>query len=93
MKWNKVEHRLSSFISINWRGRSLTNTPTIIELISATTITTGLTVPASYDPNSYPKDVNIPDTNNQAIPLMPPTAQRMELHNHRLNAQIPAAGL
>jgi hypothetical protein len=43
-KWNKIEHRLFSFISMNWRGRSLTDIRTIVELISATKTKTGLTV-------------------------------------------------
>jgi len=46
----QIEHRLFSFISINWRGRSLTDIRTIVELIAATKTTTGLTVQAAYDP-------------------------------------------
>ncbi|MDH3680629.1 MAG: ISAzo13 family transposase [Acidimicrobiia bacterium] len=68
-KWNKIEHRLFSFISINWRGRPLTTIRTIIELIGATTTQTGLTVTASYDPNWYPKGVKITDTQMNALPL------------------------
>jgi transposase len=68
-KWNKIEHRLFSFISMNWRGRPLTSIRTIIELIGATTTTTGLTVAASYDPNWYPKGVKITDAQMRALPL------------------------
>ncbi len=68
-KWNKIEHRLFSFISMNWRGRPLTSIRTIIELIAATTTQTGLTVAASYDPNWYPKGVKITDTQMDALPL------------------------
>ncbi|MEZ5223348.1 MAG: ISAzo13 family transposase [Ilumatobacteraceae bacterium] len=68
-KWNKIEHRLFSFISMNWRGRPLTDIRTIIELISATTTTTGLTVSASYDPNWYATGVKITDTQMDALPL------------------------
>ena len=46
-KWNKIEHRLFSFISMNWRGQPLTDIRTVIELISATTTRTGLTVQAA----------------------------------------------
>ena len=53
-KWNKVEHRLFSFISINWRGKPLTSYETILEFIGATTTRTGLTVTASHDTGSYP---------------------------------------
>jgi transposase len=68
-KWNKIEHRLFSFISINWRGRSLTDIRTIVELIAATTTTTGLTVQASYDPNWYPTGQKVSDADFAAIPL------------------------
>jgi len=67
-KWNKIEHRLFSFISMNWRGRPLTDLRTVIELISATTTQTGLTVQAVHDPNWYPKGVRITDTQMAAIP-------------------------
>lgn len=68
-KWNKIEHRLFSFISMNWRDRPLTSIRTIIDLISATTTTSGLSVQASYDPNWYPKGVKITDTEFDALPL------------------------
>jgi hypothetical protein len=68
-KWNKIEHRLFSFISMNWRGRPLTDIRTIIELIAATTTETGLTVQAAYDPTWYPKGVRISDNDFDAIPL------------------------
>ena len=48
-----------SFITMNWRGKPLTSLRTIIELISATATTTGLTIQADYDPNWYPKGVKI----------------------------------
>ena len=68
-KWNKIEHRLFSFISMNWRGRPLTSIRTIIELISATTTQTGLNVQATYDPNWYPKGVKITKAQMDALPL------------------------
>ena len=68
-KWNKIEHRLFSFISINWRGRPLTDIRTIVELIAATTTTTGLTVQAAYDPNWYPTGERIGDRDHGSIPL------------------------
>jgi len=54
-KWNKVEHRLFSFISLNWRGRPLSSYQTIIDLISSTTTSTGLNVHARVDPTIYSK--------------------------------------
>src|SRR6266487_5715116 len=53
-KWNKVEHRLFAQITRNWRGRPLTSHQAIVELISATTTTTGLTVTAELDTSEYP---------------------------------------
>ena len=70
-KWNKIEHRLFSFISMNWRGRPLTSIRTIIELIGATTTQSGLTVTATYDPNWYPKGIKITDQQLASIPLAP----------------------
>lgn len=54
-KWNKIEHRLFSFISINWRGRPLSSYQVILDLIAATTTTTGLKVYARLDPTVYTK--------------------------------------
>jgi transposase len=68
-KWNKIEHRLFSFISMNWRGRPLTSIRTIIELIGATTTRTGLSVQASYDPNWYATGQKITDTQMAGLPL------------------------
>ena len=70
-KWNKIEHRLFSFISMNWRGRPLTDIRTIIELIAATTTDSGLTVQAAYDPNWYQKGVKITDRQMAELPLHP----------------------
>ena len=60
-KWNKIEHRLFSFISRNWRGRPLIDYRTIVELIGATTSTTGLTVRCELDENHYPAGIKISD--------------------------------
>ena len=68
-KWNRIEHRLFSFISMNWRGRPLTDIRTIVELIGATTTTTGLAVQAAYDPGWYPTGIKITDTQMDALPL------------------------
>jgi hypothetical protein len=53
-KWNKIEHRLFSFITLNWRGRPLVSYAVILSLIAATTTTTGLTVESYLDTNLYP---------------------------------------
>lgn len=70
-KWNKIEHKLFSFISMNWRGKPLADIRTIIELISATTTQTGLTVQAAYDPTWYPKGEKISNTDFNALPPRP----------------------
>ncbi len=54
-KWNKIEHRLFSYISANWRGRPLTSLVTIVNLIAATRTETGLRVRAEIDKGKYPK--------------------------------------
>jgi Rhodopirellula transposase DDE domain len=60
-KWNKIEHRLFSYISINWRGKPLLSLETIIELISHTTTEEGLTVTAVKDATIYPTDIKVSD--------------------------------
>jgi len=60
-KWNKIEHRLFSFISRNWRGRPLVDYRTIVELIGATTSTAGLTVRCQLDENLYPAGIRVSD--------------------------------
>jgi Rhodopirellula transposase DDE domain len=60
-KWNKIEHRLFSFISHNWRGRPLIDYATIINLIAGTTTSTGLKVYARLDETEYPKGVAVSD--------------------------------
>jgi len=60
-KWNKIEHRLFSFISQNWRGKPLVSHLVILSLISATTTSTGLTVSCDIDRNSYPRGIKISD--------------------------------
>jgi transposase len=68
-KWNKIEHRLFSFISMNWRGRSLTDIRTIVELIAATKTKTGLSVQCAYDSTWYPTGEKITDADFESIPL------------------------
>jgi len=74
-KWNKIEHRLFSFISMNWRGRPLTTYRTVVELIAATTTRTGLKVQAALDTGYYPTGVKVSDAELAAVPL-----QRHEWH-------------
>jgi hypothetical protein len=68
-KWNKIEHRLFSFITLNWRGKPLRSFKTIVQLIAATTTTAGLTVRAELDENKYPKGRKISDAKFAALNL------------------------
>ena len=58
-KWNKIEHRLFSFISQNWRGKPLVSHQVIVNLIAATTTRTGLRVRAELDPGKYPQGIKV----------------------------------
>jgi Rhodopirellula transposase DDE domain len=70
-KWNKIEHRLFSFVTGNWRGKTLTSYRTIVELIGATTTETGLKVRAEWDQGYYPTGTQITDAELAALPLKP----------------------
>lgn len=68
-KWNKIEHRLFSFITINWRGKPLRSYRTIVQLIAATTTENGLKVRAELDENKYPKGIKVSDLQMAAVNL------------------------
>lgn len=69
-KWNKIEHRLFSFISINWRGKPLTNYQVIINFIASTTTKTGLIVKARLDKKNYKKGKKVSDVEMNEIRLV-----------------------
>jgi hypothetical protein len=68
-KWNKIEHRLFSFITMNWRGKPLRSYRTVVQLIAATTTDTGLRVRAELDENKCPKGVKVSDAQLAAVHL------------------------
>lgn len=68
-KWNKIEHRLFSAITRNWRGQPLIDRATIVNLIASTTTKTGLKVYAEIDHNAYPTGIKVSDRELQAIRL------------------------
>ena len=68
-KWNKIEHRLFSYISINWRAKPLLSRQTVIDLIASTTTTTGLKVYARLDPNTYPTKIQVSDKQIRAVQI------------------------
>ena len=70
-KWNKIEHRLFSHISMNWRGRPLVSHEIIVELIGATTTRAGLRVQAERDRGAYPTSVKVSDDELAAVRLTP----------------------
>jgi hypothetical protein len=74
-KWNKIEHRLFSQITMNWRGRPLKTHQIIVDLISSTTTTTGLTVLCTLDTGEYPTGLRYTDKQVKALPL-----QRHDFH-------------
>jgi transposase len=87
-KWNKIEHRLFSAITMNWRGRPLASHQVIVSTIAATTTATGLTVRAGLDDGRYPGGVKVSDAQMAALPL-----DRHHWHgdwNYTLRPESPA---
>jgi len=90
-KWNKIEHRLFSHISMNWRGRPLTSHEVIVQTIAATTTRTGLTVSAELDPGQYPKGIKISD--RQMKDLEQRALRRHQFHGEWNYGLIPSRSL
>jgi hypothetical protein len=86
-KWNKIEHRLFSHISINWRGRPLVSHETVIQLIAGTTTTTGLKVRAKADTRKYPNKLKVSDAEMASLHLIPDTFHGE--WNYALKPRIP----
>ncbi|GAA2899948.1 hypothetical protein GCM10020220_106780 [Nonomuraea rubra] len=72
-KWNKIEHRLFSHITMNWRGRPLTSHEVVVNSIAATRTHTGLTVTAELDTNAYPLGVSVSAERMSMLPIVPHT--------------------
>jgi hypothetical protein len=70
-KWNKIEHRLFSFITQNWRGKPLVSQQAILQLIASTTTTTGLLVRAALDTNHYETGIKVSDEEMAKLHLTP----------------------
>jgi transposase len=85
-KWNKIEHRLFSQITLNWRARPLTSHQVIVDTISATTTETGLTVRCVLDTAIYPIGIRYTPQDVAALPL-----QRHEFHPDWNYTLLPAA--
>jgi hypothetical protein len=69
-KWNRIEHRLFSHITMNWRGRPLESHEVIVNTIAATTTRTGLSVHAELDTDSYPLGAKVSDAAMAALPII-----------------------
>jgi hypothetical protein len=69
-KWNKVEHRLFSFITMNWRGKPLVNLETVVNLIGSTKTKKGLSVKVIVDENKYQKGIKISDDEFKLINII-----------------------
>ena len=74
-KWNKIEHRMFSHISMNWRGNPLYSHEVIVNLIASTTTGTGLNIEAELDANAYPKGIQVTDEELNRVQI-----QRAEFH-------------
>ena len=70
-KWNKIEHRLFSFITQNWRGKPLLSRQTIVNLIASTTTTTGLIVRAALDSGRYETGIKVSDEQLAKVRITP----------------------
>ena len=69
-KWNKIEHRMFSYVSLNWRGRPLETLEVILDLIGATTTSTGLKVYARLDRGEYEKGIKVTDAELAAVNIV-----------------------
>ena len=90
-KWNKVEHRLFSFISQNWRGKPLVSHEVIVNLIAATTTREGLLVQCQLDTKSYPTGIKVSDKEMASINI-----QRDSFHgewNYTISPTAPQANI
>lgn len=76
-KWNKIEHRLFSYISMNWRGRPLTDYRTVVNLIASTTTKTGLTVKVRLDKKKY----------QRGIKVLPEELEKIVLKQHEFHGE------
>jgi hypothetical protein len=70
-KWNKIEHRLFSYITQNWRGKPLVSYLVIVQLIASTTTDTGLTVACRLDESDYAKGIKVTDAEMAALNIQP----------------------
>lgn len=80
-KWNKIEHRLFSFITQNWRAQPLICCRVIVDLIAATTTETGLQVRGELDANNYPKGVVVSNAEMATLNIKRGSSRRVEIYD------------
>lgn len=85
-KWNKIEHRMFSHISLNWRGKPLINHEVIVNLIANTTTRTGLKIEAEIDANLYPKGLRVTDEELEKINI-----RKADFHGNWNYTILPSA--
>ena len=85
-KWYKIEHRLFSFITLNWRGKPLISHEVIVKLIEATTTTTGLKVRCQLDTNLYPPGIKVSDKDVAQVHI-----QRHDFHGEWNYTIVPSS--
>jgi hypothetical protein len=83
-KWNKIEHRLFSFITKNWRGKPLISHQVIVQLIGATTTKKGLSVHAELDTNTYPAGIKVSDADMAGLAI-----KRHDFHGEWNYTMVP----
>ena len=88
MQWNKIEHRLFSHISMNWRGRPLTSHEVVVNLIASTATRTGLAVHAELDDREYPTGIKISDKEMKTLEKQ--SIRRHEFHGEWNYTLTPA---
>ena len=86
-KWNKIEHRLFSYISMNWRGKPLVTHEAIVNLIAATTTRKGLRVRAELDGGHYPKGIKVTDEELKTVHIV-----REDFHGEWNDSILPSNG-
>jgi len=80
-KWNKIEHRMFSFITQNWRGKPLVDRATIVNLIGSTKTKEGLKIRCELDPKTYPKGIKVPDAQLEKVKINKNAKKKEELIN------------
>lgn len=91
-KWNRIEHRLFSQITMNWRGRPLSSHEVVVNTIAATRTRTGLRVEAALDTGDYPLGISVSKQRMNALPIQPHPWHGAWNYTIRAERERPADG-